>query len=197
MIAFVRGRFVNKTPANVIVDVAGVGYDLQISLNTYSAISKLDEGQLFTHLQITENAHTMFGFADLSEKRLFLQLISVSGVGASTARMMLSGMKPEEIIRAIVQNSAVELEKIKGIGKKTAQRLTLELKDKLAKMHDLQVEGGMEPVGRSMEQDALEALIALGISKPMGENALRKTLKDAGAAQMDLENLIKLSLKNL
>lgn len=197
MIAFVRGRFVNKTPASVIVDVGGVGYDLQISLNTYSAISQQEEGQLYTHLQITENAHTMYGFADLNEKLLFLQLISVSGVGASTARMMLSGMKPEEIIRAIVQNSATELERIKGIGKKTAQRLTLELKDKLAKWHDQEVVAGVEPLGRSVESDALDALMALGIGKPMAENAIRKTLKSNAGGTLDLEDLIKLSLKNL
>jgi len=197
MIAFVRGRFVNKTPAGVIVDVAGVGYDLQISLNTYSAISQAEEGQLFTHLHITENAHTMYGFADLNEKMLFLQLISVSGVGASTARMMLSGMKPEEIIRAIVQNSATELEKIKGIGKKTAQRLTLELKDKLAKFHDQQITAGIEPSARSIEADALDALMALGIGRPMAESAIRKTLKASGGGSLDLESLIKLALKNL
>lgn len=187
----------NKTPAGVIVDVAGVGYDLQISLNTYSAISQAEEGQLFTHLHITENAHTMYGFADLNEKMLFLQLISVSGVGASTARMMLSGMKPEEIIRAIVQNSATELEKIKGIGKKTAQRLTLELKDKLAKFHDQQITAGIEPSARSIEADALDALMALGIGRPMAESAIRKTLKASGGGSLDLESLIKLALKNL
>ena len=197
MIAFVSGRFVHKTPANVIVDVAGVGYDLQISLNTYSAISQKEEGLLYTHLQITETAHTLYGFADPSEKMFFLQLISVSGVGASTARMMLSGMKPEEIIRAIVQNSAVELERIKGIGKKTAQHLTLELKDKLAKLHDQQVVAGAEPAGRSVEADALDALVALGISKQMAENAIRKTVKTVAGSQTDLETLIKLSLKNL
>lgn len=198
MIAFVRGRFINKTPANVIVDVGGVGYDLQISLNTYSAISQQEDGLLYTHLQITENAHTMYGFADPSEKILFLQLISVSGVGASTARMMLSGMRPEEIIRAIVQNSAAELERIKGIGKKTAQRLTLELKDKLAKLHDGQVVAGIAGTeSRATESDALEALMALGINRTMAENAIRKTLKANGGTAPDLENLIKLSLKNL
>ena len=197
MIAYLKGKFVNKTPASLILDVQGVGYDLQISLNTYSAISGLDEGLLYTHLQITETAHTLYGFADINEKMLFLQLISVSGVGASTARMMLSGMKPEEIIRAIVQNSAVELEKIKGIGKKTAQRLTLELKDKLSKLHDSQVTSGVAPVTRSLEADAQDALIALGISKQMAESAIRKTLKASQEETLNLESLIKLSLKNL
>lgn len=196
MIAYLKGKFVAKTPAGVIIDVQGVGYDLQISLNTYSQISQLDEGLLYTYLHITENAHTLYGFADLNEKRLFLQLISVSGVGASTARMMLSGMKPEEIIRAIVQNSAVELEKIKGIGKKTAQRLTLELKDKLGKIYDTQLTADL-PVARSLEADAQDALVALGISKPIAEQAIRKTMKASGDTPPDLETLIKLSLKNL
>ena len=141
MIAFLKGNFVNKTPANVIVEVQGVGYDVQISLNTFSAISQLDNGLLYTHLQITENAHTLFGFATVNEKLLFLQLISVSGVGASTARMMLSGMKPEEIIKAIVQSNTAQLEKIKGIGRKSAERLIVELKDKLAKVSTVQLPG--------------------------------------------------------
>lgn len=196
MIAFLKGEFVNKTPANVIVNVGGVGYDLQISLNTYSAISQLDHGMLYTHLQITENSHTLFGFADLNEKSLFLQLIAVSGVGASTARMMLSGMKPDEIIRAIVQNNAGQLEKIKGIGRKTAERLIVELKDKLAKVHDQQI-GSFQPLPRSIESDTLDALMALGIGKQLAENAIRKTLKANSDQTMDLESLIKNSLKNL
>lgn len=196
MFAFLRGDFVQKTPAHVIVDVGGVGYSLQISLNTYEAISGADSGLLYTHLQVTENAHTLFGFADLNEKTLFLQLIAVSGVGASTARMMLSGMKPDEIIRAIVQNNANQLEKIKGIGRKTAERLIVELKDKLAKTHDQQV--GNLPSGTfSASADALDALIALGIGRALAENAIRKTLKANGAAEMKLEELIKQALKNL
>ncbi|MCX6336936.1 MAG: Holliday junction ATP-dependent DNA helicase RuvA, partial [Bacteroidetes bacterium] len=123
MIAFVRGNFAVKTTTRVVVDVNGVGYDLQISLNTFSAISNKDSGLLFTYLHITENAHTLFGFAELAEKEIFLQLISVSGVGASTARMMLSGMRPDEITRAIVQGNTRQLESIKGNKKKSAERL--------------------------------------------------------------------------
>ncbi len=134
MIAFVSGKFVTKLPSQVVVDVNGVGYELQVSLNTYSSISNLESGRLLTYLHITENAQTLFGFAEATEKELFLQLISVSGVGASTARMMLSGMKPVEIIRAIIQNNTKQLEGIKGIGKKTAERIVLELKDKLGKL---------------------------------------------------------------
>ena len=133
MIAFVRGKFVNKNPAQVIVDVNGVGYDCHISLNTYSAIADKESGLLFTYLHITENGHTLYGFAEHSEKELFIQLISVSGVGAATARMMLSGLRPEEITKAIVQGNVKLLESIKGIGKKTAERLVLELRDKLGK----------------------------------------------------------------
>jgi len=133
MIAFVRGQFAVKTPAHVVVDVNGVGYDLQISLHTYSAIANKEEGLLYTHLNINENAQTLFGFAEMNEKELFLHLISVSGIGAATARMMLSGMKPEEISRAIVQGNIKLLSGIKGIGKKTAERLIVELRDKLGK----------------------------------------------------------------
>src|SRR3954466_15226286 len=140
MIAFVRGKFARKSPSQIIVDVNGVGYELQISLNTYSFISNKDEGQLHTYLHITENGQTLFGFSGLDEKELFLQLISVSGVGASTARMMLSGMKPEDIIKAIVQGNVKQLESIKGIGKKTAERLIVELKDKLGKVSSTNLE---------------------------------------------------------
>lgn len=195
MIAFLKGEFVHKTPANVIVNVGGVGYDVNISLNTYSAIGELQSGLLYTHLHITENAQTLYGFADMAEKNLFLQLISVSGVGASTARMMLSGMKPDEIVKAIVQSNTPQLEKIKGIGRKTAERLIVELKDKLAKTHDATVALSV-PAASSIESDALDALIALGIGRNMAENAIKKTLRTA-EPPATLEALIKLSLKNL
>jgi len=194
MIAFVRGKFARKTPAQVIVDVNGVGYELQVSLNTYSAITDKTEGQLFTYLHITENAQTLYGFFEQAEKDLFLQLISVSGVGASTARMMLSGMKPDEIIKAIVQGNAKQLESIKGIGKKTAERLVVELRDKLGKQ-STETFSTMQPV-YSMEQDALQALTSLGIARPMAEAALKKVLHQTGT-NASLEQIIKLSLKNL
>jgi Holliday junction DNA helicase RuvA len=197
MIAFVRGLFVNKTPAQVIVDVNGVGYDLHISLNTYSAIANMDKGQLVTYLHITENGQTLYGFYEQLEKELFLQLISVSGVGASTARMMLSGMKPDEIVRAIVQGNARQLEGIKGIGKKTAERLVLELRDKLGK-HSLEsTTPGMAPQ-HSIETDAINALVSLGIARPMAEQALKKALKSNLLPETaSLEELIKLALKNI
>jgi len=194
MIAFVRGKFARKTPAQIIVDVNGVGYELQVSLNTYSAITDKTEGQLFTYLHITENAQTLYGFFEQAEKELFLQLISVSGVGASTARMMLSGMKPEEIVKAIVQGNAKQLESIKGIGKKTAERLVVELRDKLGKQN-AETFTTAQPA-YSIEQDALQALTSLGIARPMAEAALKKVLHQTGN-NASLEQIIKLSLKNL
>ncbi len=195
MIAFVRGKFAVKTPARVVVDVNGVGYDLQISLNTYAAISNVENGQLHTYLHITENAQTLFGFADIAEKELFLQLISVSGVGAATARMMLSGMKPEEIIRAIVQGNTKQLEGIKGIGKKSAERLIVELRDKLGKQSmESPISGGI--IVNTPDADAVHALIALGIARPQAEQAIKKTMSTI-PADASLELIIKQALKNL
>ncbi len=193
MIAFVRGKFVFKTPARVAVDVNGVGYDLQISLNTYSFIANKEEGLLHTYIHLYENGQTMYGFADVTEKEMFLQLISVSGVGAATARMMLSGMRPDEIAKAIVQGNTKQLEGIKGIGKKSAERLIVELRDKLGK-HALENPLSGLSVS-SFDADAINALIALGISKPMAENAVKKVL--VSNPDIPLEDMIKQALKNL
>jgi Holliday junction DNA helicase RuvA len=195
MIAFVRGNFVRKTPAQVVVDVNGVGYELQISLHTFSAISNNESGQLHTYLHITENAQTLFGFFELGEKELFLQLISVSGVGASTARMMLSGMKPDEIVKAIIQGNAKQLEGIKGIGRKTAERLIVELRDKLGKQ-SLENPFPSHTVHNTRTQDALNALVALGIGRSVAEAALRKALQ-SDTENTPLEDIIKLALKNV
>lgn len=193
MIAFVRGPFAVKTPSHVIVDVNGVGYDLQISLNTYSAISNKDSGQLHTYLHITENGQTLFGFADTAERDMFLLLLSVSGIGAATARMMLSGMKPEEVSRAIIQSNTVQLSSIKGIGKKTAERLVVELRDKLGKqsLESFSATGFVS----NINADAVNALIGLGIGRPMAENAVKK-VTDSNKDQT-LEEIIKQALKNL
>jgi Holliday junction DNA helicase RuvA len=194
MIAFVRGHFAVKTPARVVVDVNGVGYELQVSLNTYAAISNKENGQLFTYLHITENAQTLFGFAEWAEKEMFLHLISVSGVGASTARMMLSGMRPDEIARAIVQGNTRQLEGIKGIGKKSAERLIVELRDKLGK---LSLDPAV-PVAafQSVDADAVNALVALGIGKAVAEQAVKKTMATQ-TSDTSLEDIIKQALKNL
>lgn len=194
MIAFVRGHFAVKTPARIVVDVNGVGYELQVSLNTYSAVSHLESGQLFTYLHITENAQTLFGFAEMAEKEMFLHLISVSGVGAAKARMMLSGMRPDEIARAIVQGNTRQLEAIKGIGKKSAERLVVELRDKLGK-HPLD-SAAPHTGAPSMDADAVTALIALGIGRSMAEQAVKKTMAATGS-NAALEDIIKQALKNL
>ncbi len=192
MIAYLSGKFAYKNPTVVYVDVHGVGYDVNISLNTYSHIQHLTEGKLFTYLQIKEDAHTLYGFFDAMEKEMFVLLISVSGVGAATARMMLSNMKPSEISNAIIQNNARVLENVKGIGRKTAERLVLELRDKVSKMSSTSV--GIQSHGNSLEQDALNALVALGISRPVGEQAIKKIIVSDPTIHT-LEELIKKALK--
>jgi holliday junction DNA helicase RuvA len=192
MIAYLSGKFAYKSPALVYMDVMGVGYEVNISLNTYSHIQHLTDGKLFTYLQVKEDSHTLFGFFDAMEKEMFVLLISVSGVGAATARMMLSNMKPQEIGNAIVMNNALVLEGVKGIGKKTAQRLVLELKDKVSKLST--TGPGGQSVGNTLEQDALNALIALGISRPAGEQAIKKIVISEPSIN-SLEILIKKALK--
>ncbi|HEY5369250.1 MAG TPA: Holliday junction branch migration protein RuvA [Hanamia sp.] len=192
MIAYLSGKFSYKTPTMVYVDVSGVGYEVNISLNTYTHIERLDEGKLFTYLQVKEDAHTLYGFFDLTEKEMFTLLISVSGVGASTARMMLSGMKSEEIKNAIMMKHTSVLESVKGIGKKTAERIVLELKDKISKIST--TAAGFASVGNTLEQDALNALVALGISRPAGEQAIKKVVISEPSINI-LESLIKKALK--
>jgi len=192
MIAYLSGKFSYKTPTVVYVDVNGVGYEVNISLNTYSQIQQLSEGKLFTYLQVKEDAHTLYGFFDVAEKEMFTLLIGVSGVGAATARMMLSSMKPADISNAITMNNPGILEGVKGIGKKTAQRLVLELKDKVTKM-SVSVPGNTF-IGNTLEQDALNALVALGISRPVGEQAIKKIVISEPTIN-NLEALIKKALK--
>ena len=194
MIAYVKGDFVYKSPAVVHVDVRGVGYEVQISLNTFTSIQSLNQGVLHTYLHIKEDSHTLFGFFELAEKEMFIKLISITGVGAATARMMLSSLKSEEIARAIVQGNVKLLESIKGIGKKSAERIILELRDKLSKQ-------SMDPNisargNNTTEQDALNALISLGIARPAGEQAIRKVLS-SGPGSEKVEDIIKKALKIL
>lgn len=193
MIAYLKGDFVHKTPANVQVEVNGVGYDVQISLNTYSKIQNLEKGTLLTTLLIREDAHILYGFFDLAEKEMFQHLLGVSGIGASTARVMLSYMKPEELAKSIVQGDTRALEAIKGIGKKTAERMVLELRDKLAK-HPL--DSNILPLkNNTLQQDALNALTALGINRQAASQALEKTI--AAEPNLSVEELIKKALRTL
>ncbi|RPD50530.1 Holliday junction branch migration protein RuvA [Paracnuella aquatica] len=193
MIAYLKGKFAHKTPASVIIDVNGVGYDVHISLNTYSKIQSREEGTLFTHLLVREDAHILYGFYDVIERDMFLQLIGVSGIGASTARVMLSYMKPEELSAAIVQGNSRSLEAIKGIGKKTAERVVVELRDRLAKQ-PLDANISL-PQGNTLQTDALNALIALGINRQAAEGALKKATQQH--PNLPVEELIKSALKFL
>ncbi len=196
MIAYLKGAFAHKTPASVVVDVNGVGYDVQISLNTYTKIQDLEGGLLFTHLLVREDAHILYGFFEATEKEMFLHLLGVSGIGASTARVMLSYMKAEEVSRAIVQGNTRLLESIKGIGRKTAERIVLELRDKLSKhpVETLDVNISMSK-GNTLQADALNALIALGINRQAADVAIQKVLKEN--ENQPVETVIKKALQIL
>ncbi len=192
MIAYISGKFTYKNPAVVYVEVQGIGYEVNISLNTYSHIQKLTGGKLYTYLQIKEDAHTLYGFFDTFEKEMFVMLISVSGVGAATARMMLSNMRPDEISKAIIQNNSAILERVKGIGRKTAERLVLELRDKMPKLAtNLPIDASG---GNTFELDALNALVALGITRPVAEQAIKKVVISNPTINT-LEEIIKNALK--
>ena len=192
MYAYLQGKFTLKTPAQVYIDVNGVGYEVNISLNTYTHIQNSDSGKLYTYLQVKEDAHTLYGFFDRGEKEMFIQLISVSGVGAATARMMLSHLKPDEVSSAIQQGNIKLLESIKGIGKKTAERLVLELRDKVNKIDSIVLVPAS--AGNSMQQDALNALVALGITRVQAESAIKKISLVENNTN-NLEELIKKALK--
>ncbi|GAC1420876.1 MAG: Holliday junction branch migration protein RuvA [Flavisolibacter sp.] len=195
MIAFVKGKFVKKTPSYLHVDVQGVGYELQISLHTYSKIQDKEEGILLTHLIVREDAHLLFGFFEASEKEMFLYLLGVSGIGANTARVMLSYMKPEELSKSIIQGNAKQLEAIKGIGKKTAERIILELRDKLSRQPVDSSRDNSSFKGNTLPTDALNALIALGITRQAADQAIQKVLEhDPGVG---VELLIKKALQIL
>lgn len=192
MYAYLEGKFTYKSPAQVYLDVNGVGYEINISLNTFSSIQALAEGRLYTHLQVKEDGHILYGFFDRPEKEMFQFLISVSGVGAATARMMLSSMKSEDVRSAIMQGNVRLMESVKGIGKKTAERLILELKDKVSKGPASTM--NIPVTGNNIEQDAITALTALGISRIQAEQAIRKIyISDPTISQ--LEELIKKALK--
>lgn len=193
MIAHLQGRMVEKSPTEVVIDCNGVGYQVNISLHTYSLLPDSENVKLYTHLQIKEDAHTLFGFAEKAERELFKLLISVSGVGAGTARTMLSSLEPRQVIRAIASGNDGAIQAIKGIGAKTAQRVILDLKDKVLKLYDL--EEVSAPGYNTNRDEALSALEVLGFNKKLAEKALEKVLKENPAANVEM--MIKQALKNL
>lgn len=193
MIAHIQGKLVEKTPTEVVIDCGGVGYHINISLHTYSLLPQSDQIKLFTYLQIKEDAHTLFGFVEKSEREIFKMLLSVSGIGASIARTMLSSLDPKQIIQAIAVGDVVTIQSIKGIGAKTAQRAILDLKDKVLKLYDLDEVSILQ--NNTNKDEALSALEVLGFNKKLAEKAVDKIVsQDANAT---VESIIKQALKNL
>jgi holliday junction DNA helicase RuvA len=194
MIAYLKGKLVHKEPTYVQVEVNGVGYQVSISLHTFSEIKDREDLKLYTYLHVREDAHVLYGFSGELEKQMFLQLISVNGVGPNTALVVLSYLPPTELRSAIVREDASALQAVKGIGGKTALRLILELKDKLKKDgHDEAGKPGM--VHNTMRYEALTALVTLGIAKPAAEKSIDTILKRMGTS-ISLEELVKQALKN-
>lgn len=193
MYEYFNGKLAYKAPTHVVIDVSGIGYYVHISLYTFSQIKDQENCKLFISLQVREDAHTLYGFATDGEKKLFENLISVSGIGPNTGRMILSSNTPDEIQSAIVNGQVALIQKIKGIGPKTAQRLILELQDKLKKQ-------GVEALATSIQaqsvpDEALSALVMLGFNKAAAEKVLNAILKTE--VNLSVEDMIKLALKRL
>jgi Holliday junction DNA helicase RuvA len=193
MIAQIKGRLIEKTPTYVVIDCNGVGYQLNISLNTFSKIGNEENCLLFAHYVVREDAHLLYGFKEKSERELFRQLISVSGVGSSTAIMILSSLSPDETKAAIVSGNVNTLKGVKGIGLKTAERIIIDLRDKVGKSegNELFSMGS----NNTIREEALSALVMLGFSKMPAEKALTKIMTET--PNLTVEELIKRTLKSL
>lgn len=196
MIAYLKGKLAHKDPTHLIIDVNGIGYQVNISLNTFSEIKDQENVFIHTYLHVKEDSHTLFGFTQESEKKMFLSLLSISGVGPNTALMVQSSLSAAELKQAIVNEDVKMIQSVKGIGGKTAQRIILELKDKIKK------EGLFEEADKNsgggyntLKNEALSALTTLGINKTAAEKSIDSILKSSGNT-ITLEELIKLSLKN-
>ncbi len=193
MITHIRGKLVEKNPTFVIIECNGIGYFLHISLHTYSKISDSEAIRLYTYLSVKEDSHTLFGFADKVEREIFKLLISVSGIGNSIARTMLSSMSPEQIQHAIASEDVATIQSVKGIGVKTAQRLIIDLRDKIVKTYQIS-EDSILP-NNTIKEEALSALEVLGFSRKQVEKLVQKIVQEA--PDTTLENIIKQALKNL
>lgn len=195
MIAYLRGKLVHKEPTHIIIDVGGVGYQASISFNTFSEIKDKEDIRIATYLHVREDAQILFAFATEAEKAMFLNLISVNGIGPNTAMMVLSSLPPHELKSAILREDTATLQAVKGIGGKTAQRLVLELKDKLRKSPDHGESTISGIVSNTLRNEALIALMTLGIVRAAAEKSIDTVLKKSGNT-ISLEDLVKQALKN-
>lgn len=193
MIAFLKGRLVEKTPTDIIIDCNGIGYQVHISLHSYSLIKDTEALQIYTYLQIKEDAHTLYGFVEKVERELFKLLISVSGIGGNTARNMLSYVPPKELIQAIALNDIKTIQSIKGIGLKTAQRVVIDLQEKVQKLYG--IEELSVPANNTNAEEALSALEVLGFVRKNTEKVVKKIV--AHDPQATVEQIIKSALKSL
>jgi Holliday junction DNA helicase RuvA len=193
MITHIQGRLVEKNPTDVVIECSGVGYLCHISLNTFSQIPDSENLKLYTHLQVREDSHTLFGFVEKSEREIFRLLISVSGIGASTARTMLSSMTPKQVREAIASGDVVKIQSIKGIGLKTAQRVIIDLKDKILKVYDMDEVSISQ--NNTSKDEALSALDVLGFNRKQAERVVDKVISEHADARV--ETIIKEALKNL
>ncbi|MDG1013933.1 MAG: Holliday junction branch migration protein RuvA [Flavobacteriaceae bacterium] len=193
MITHIHGKLVEKTPTHIILDCNGVGYFINISLNTFSQLPDFETVKIFTHLQVKEDSHTLFGFISSSERQIFRLLISVSGIGASTARTMLSSLTPVQVKEAIAIGDVALIQSVKGIGLKTAQRVIIELKDKVIKIYD--IGESFLPQNNTNKDEALSALEVLGFMKKQSERIVEKVILSSPSASVEF--IIKEALKNL
>lgn len=193
MITHIQGKLTEKNPTDVVIDCNGVGYLLNISLHTYSQIPDAENLRLYTHLQVKEDSHTLYGFSSLAERDIFRLLISVSGIGASTARTMLSSLTPKQVREAIASENVSLIQSVKGIGLKTAQRVIIELKDKVLKVYDIDEAAYIS--NNTNKDEALSALEVLGFAKKQSERVVVKILSQTPDASVEL--IIKEALKNL
>lgn len=195
MITYIKGEITFKTPTFIVVEAGGLGYHINISLHTYTQIEKMERVKILTHLQIKEDSHTLYGFAEADERTLFVQLIGVSGIGPSTAQVLLSSMNPDELKSAIISEDLVAFKRVKGVGPKTAKRIILDLKDKVMK------ESGdtgltFSPQDNTIRDEALSALVTLGYNRIQVQKVLNKILKQQSGIT-SVEVLVRMALKQM
>jgi Holliday junction DNA helicase RuvA len=196
MIIYLHGTLTKKSPTEIVVDVHGIGYSVNISLSTYELLPELlSELHILTHHHIREDAQLLYGFMQENEREMFRLLIGVSGIGPKMAQTILSGIRPAELVRTISAGAIASLQAIPGVGKKTAERMIVELKDKIAKMDGAEANSGLPASMTSVRNEALTALISLGLSREKAEQSIRNILNENHGKNLSVEELIKHALK--